>query len=147
MAKRFDVAGVSFEYPTSWKAETEEAGGGFTAMLQGDSSAFLLVSLRPDMDTPAEVLQEALTALKIDYQTLDAVEVTDTLAGIPAIGHDIDFMTLDVTIHCKTRCTMTGDGPLLTMVQVSEYDIEEVEPTIREILATLQFTDTDTDDE
>ena len=141
--KQFNVAGVTFDYPTAWKADTEEAGGGFTTTLQGDTTALVLVSLRPDVETPGEVIAEALTALKTDYQTLDAVEVTDTLAGMPAIGHDIEFMTLDVTIYCKTRCTMTGDGPLLAMMQVSEYDIDVLEPIINEILATIQFTVTD----
>ena len=143
MTKHFNFAGVSFEYPSSWTAETEEAAAGFSVTVQGDNSAFVLISLRPDVDTPAEAIREALIALKTDYQTLDAVEVADTLAGMPAIGHDIDFMTLDVTIHCKTRCTMTGDGPLLAMVQVSEYDRELAEPMILNILATLQFTDFD----
>ncbi len=101
----------------------------------------MLVSLRPDADTAAQVADEALEALKAEYPELDAEPAVDDLAGQPAVGHDIDFLTLDTAILCWTRCVETTAGPLLVMCQTSEYDRQRNEPVLRAICSSLQVGD------
>ncbi len=54
--KLFERDGVRFRYPANWVAETGDdpgAGdGGWSVTVQSPESAFLLVSLRPEADTP-----------------------------------------------------------------------------------------------
>ena len=88
-----------------------------------------------------QVADEALEALKAEYPELDAEPALDNLAGQPAVGHDIDFLTLDTTILCWTRCVVTPGGPLLVMCQTSEYDRERNEPVLRAICSSLQVED------
>ena len=58
-----------------------------------------------------------------------------------AIGHDIDFLTVDTPITCRTRCFETLAGPLLLMTQVSEFDRDAVEPVLHAIIASLTIED------
>jgi hypothetical protein len=62
-----------------------------------------------------------------------------TFAGQLAIGHDIDFLTLDTAVTCWTRCVQTFAGPLLVMCQVSEFERDRHEPVLRAICASLKI--------
>jgi hypothetical protein len=137
--KAFERSGVRFRYPSNWAVDTDDAGDGWTVTVQSPDTAFVLVSLRPDADGPDQVAAEALAALKAEYPGLEPVEVTDTVAGAPAIGHDIDFLTLDTTINTWTRCLDTTAGPLLLMGQVSEYDRERNGPVLRAVLDSVEL--------
>jgi hypothetical protein len=134
----FSRSGVSFRYPGNWDVDAEEAAdGGWTVTLQSRETAFLLVSLRPDADDPAQVADEALEALRAEYKELDAEDKVETVAGQVAVGHDIDFLTVDTPITCWTRCLVTPEGPLLVMWQTSELDRPANEPVLRAICASL----------
>ena len=133
----FDRDGIAFRYPENWRVEAEEGDGGWTVTLTSPQTAFVIVSLRPDARDPADLADQTLDALKAEYKELDADNAVETLSGQLAIGHDIDFLTVDTAITCRTRCLETSAGPLLLMTQVSEYDRERNEPVLRAIVASL----------
>jgi hypothetical protein len=137
----FERSGIRFQYPANWTADAEDAEDGWTVTLQSPETAFVLVSLRPDAATAAQVADEALDALRIEYPELDSEPALDNVAGQPAVGHDIDFLTLDTAIVCWTRCVETSAGPLLILCQTSEYDRERNEPVLRAICASLRVED------
>lgn len=141
MSREFARDGVTFRYPESWTVEAEDADDGWTVTVNSPETAFLVVSLRPDADDPQQVADEALGALKAEYPQLDATQVVENLAGLPAVGYDIDFLTLDATITCWTRCVDTTAGPLLVMGQTSEYDRAANEPVLRAICRSLTVAD------
>jgi hypothetical protein len=134
----FDRDGIRFQYPESWEFQAEEAAdSGWTVMVQSPDTAFLLVSLRPEASDPAELADQTLDALRAEYKELDAENAVETFAGLLAIGHDVDFLTLDTAITCRTRCIETPAGPLLVMVQASEYDKDRNDPVLRAMCASL----------
>jgi hypothetical protein len=140
MTDTFDRDGIRFQYPVNWRPDPEAAddeGGAWTVVLQSPGTAFLLVSLRPEADTPAALADQTLDALKAEYKELDAEDVVETLAGRVAIGHDVDFLTLDTAVACLTRCVDTPGGPLLLMGQASEYERATAEPVFRAVFASL----------
>jgi hypothetical protein len=142
MIAEFTRLGVSFRYPANWKLETEDSSDAeWAATVQSPVTAFVLVSLRPDARDPADLADQTLEALKADYQELDAENRVETIAGQVAIGHDIDFLTVDTTITCRTRCLETPAGPLLVMCQTSEIDRAEHDPVLRAIIASLHIED------
>ena len=98
----------------------------------------MLVSLQPEARDPAELADQTLDALKAEYKELDAENRVETIAGRLAIGHDIDFLTLDTPITCRTRCLETPAGPLLVMTQVSEFDRDDHDPVLRAVVASLR---------
>ncbi len=141
MSRIYERDGVTFRYPESWKVEAEDAGDGWAVTVSSPETAFLVVTLRPDAADPQEVADEALAALRAEYPQLDSAQVVENLAGLPAVGHDIDFLTLDTTITCWTRCIDTTAGPLLVMSQTSEYDRAINEPVLKAIGKSLTVAD------
>jgi hypothetical protein len=135
----FERDGISFRYPANWRGEPEQFDdGGWSFLVSSPKTAFALVALRPDARDPADLADQTLDALKADYQELDAENRVETVAGMMAIGHDIDFLTVDTAITCRTRCLESPAGPLLVMAQTSEYDREENDPILQAILASLR---------
>jgi hypothetical protein len=143
MINTFERDGVRFQYPANWTVEAadgEDAGeGGWTITVQSPATAFAMVSLRPDADTPADLADQTLDALKGEYKELDAEDVVETMAGRVAIGHDIDFLTLDTPITCWTRCVETPAGRLHVLCQTSEYDRAVHEPVLRAVCTSLKI--------
>lgn len=142
MAAVFERSGVKFQFPENWAVETEDSdSGGWTVAVQSPVTAFVVVSLRTDGQTATEVADEALAALKAEYADAEAEAVVESLAGRPALGHDIDFLTLDTTTSCWTRCVDTADGPLLVLYQVSDFDRAINEPVLNAITTSLEIVD------
>jgi hypothetical protein len=136
---RFDRDGIHFRYPSNWKLEVDEdaSSGGWTATLTSPQTAFALIALRPEADNIDQLADEVLAALRSEYRELDAEDRVETVAGQMAVGHDIDFLTLDTLSICRTRALETPAGPLLILRQVSEYDRVQNEPVLDAIVASL----------
>ena len=138
MIRIFERDGIRFQHPANWTLESEEdADGGWSITLLSPETAFLLMTLRPDADNAAELADQTLDALKAEYKELDEANAVGTFAGQVAIGHDIDFLTLDTAVTCWTRCVQLITGPLLVMCQVSEFERDRHEPVLREICASM----------
>src|SRR5262245_40358356 len=112
----FTRDGVTFSYPANWAAEADEGDdGAWTVTVTSPETAFVMVALRPDARDPADLADQTLDALKAEYKELDAENAVATVAGRMAIGHDIDFLTVDTAITARTRAIDTPAGPLLVM--------------------------------
>lgn len=135
----FERDGISFRYPADWSAEfTEDAdSGGWAVTVQSPQTAFLMVSLQPDASDGGDLADQALETLKAEYKELDSEAVMETICGLPAIGFDADFLTVDTATNCRVRALDTFAGPLLLMSQVSEFDRDANEPLLRAIVKSL----------
>jgi hypothetical protein len=142
MIRTFERDGIRLQYPANWTVEaSEEDEGAWSVAIQSPETAFLQLTLRPDARDPADLADQILDALKAEYKELDEVNAVEPFAGRPAIGHDMDFLTLDTAITCWTRAVDTPAGPLLVLCQVSEYDRERNEPVLRAIGASMKIED------
>src|SRR5207253_3079691 len=119
----FTRDGISFRYPANWSVETADDpdGGGWSVTVTSADTAFVMVSLQPGASDPADLSDQTLATVRGEYKELDVADVTETLAGRPAIGFDADFLTVDTAITCRVRCLDTPAGPLLVLAQVSEF--------------------------
>jgi hypothetical protein len=138
MAQRFAEDGISFRYPESWRLEREESENGWTVSLQSPGTAFLVLSFDSSMPTTEEMAETTLEALRSEYPDLEADPRIESLAGRMAIGHDIDFFSLDMTNTCWTRSLYTETGTVLLLCQTSDLDQASYEPVLRAICASLQ---------
>jgi hypothetical protein len=136
--KDFNEDGLSFSYPDDWQLEREPTSEGWTVSLQSPGTAFAVIRLERDMPTTEEVALAALEALKEDYPSLEAESAIDMLAGEMAIGHDIQFFTLDLGTTCWTRSFYGAAGTMLVLCQVSDIDQETYEPALRGICASMR---------
>jgi hypothetical protein len=138
MPQTFREEGLSLTYPDGWRLEREESDSGWTVLLQSPGTAFLTVTADGTLPTVEEMADTALEALRSDYPTLEAEERMDTLAGQMAFGHDMRFFSLDLTNTCWTRCFYSGVGTVLVLAQASDLDLDEYEPALRAICASLR---------
>ena len=138
MTRRFHAEGISFRYPDDCQLEREESESGWTVSVHSPGTAFAVVSYDGNMPTTEEVAETTLEALRDDYPELEATPRVDTLAGQMAVGHDINFFSLDLTNTCWTRSIYSDTGTLLVLCQVSDLDLDDYGPALRAICSSLK---------
>jgi hypothetical protein len=141
MVAEFAEAGIHFKYPENWRLEREDNDAGWTVSVQSPETAFFMLCLREDMPRTDELADTALEALREEYPELEADDRVDTLAGLPAIGHDIRFFSFDLTNTCWTRSFNSAQGTILLMCQFNDLEMEKNEPVLRAICASLEVED------
>ena len=141
MAAHFAESGVSFQYPENWRLEREEIDNGWLVTVQSPGTSFLMVCRRVDNPTPAELADEALADLHESYPELEAEAGSSKLAGRSAMGHDARFFLFDLTNTCWIRTFRTADATMLVMWQVNDLEMEQYEPVLRAIGASLTITE------
>jgi hypothetical protein len=132
---------VSFEYPDDWTVDETDDEIGWSVSIQSPGSAFALIAFRPDAEDPAQLADETLVTLMDEYPGLDHVDRVERIAGRMAIGHDVDFIALDATVTCRTRCLETTSGPMLLMLQFGERDPDELRAGLERIASSLEIAD------
>lgn len=138
MSKQFSEDGLSFTYPEEWRLEHEPAENGWTVTLQSPGAAFAMIQLDRDLPDPRQMVQEALETLRADYPTLEAEATIEALAGEMAVGHDIEFFSLDMLNTCWTRSFYAPAGSVFVLCQATGADEEDYESTLRGICASLR---------
>lgn len=133
----FEDGGLRFEYPEDWSLEREENECGWTVSIQSPGTAFLMVCLREDTPSSAEMADAALEAMREDYPELEWEDCLDSIGGQAAIGHTIRFFSLDLTNTCWLRSFTGGPGTLLVMWQSADLELEEREMVLRAICVSL----------
>jgi hypothetical protein len=141
MAAQFEDGGIRFRYPENWRLEREDNDEGWTVSLQGPDTAFLMLCLREDMPSTDRLADAALDALREEYPDLEADDCVDSLAGQPAIGHDIRFISLDLTNTCWTRSFYSSRGTVLVLCQTNDLELDRHEPVLRAICASIELED------
>ena len=138
----YDDRGIRFEYPESWELEETDDGQTTTLSVQSPGGlAFALVTIDETRPEPDEVAEAALTAMREEYPTLDAVPALETIDGHEAIGHDAEFFSLDMTNTCAIRCFRTPRRTILVFGQWSELEGDDAESRIRGVRQSLEETD------
>ncbi|MGH7172080.1 MAG: hypothetical protein ACRELG_17540 [Gemmataceae bacterium] len=137
MTREYQANGVSLRYPEGWRLDREESADGWTLLLQSPGTAFLTLTCDRSGANVEEIAAAALEALQTDYPGLDAQPQVDKLAGQMAVGHDIQFFSLDLTNTCWTRGIDSVDGVLLMLCQTNDLELEQYEPVLRAIRASL----------
>ena len=141
MAALFEKDGIRFRYPENWRLEIEETANGWTASLQSPGTAFLMLSLDQDRPGVEHVAATALETLREEYPELEADEYVESVAGQPAVGHEIQFFSLDLTNTCWTRSFYGSGGTVLLMWQINDLELEENEPVLKAICASVEVED------
>ena len=126
MASRFEREGVSFQYPGTWRLEREEVEGGWSVVrCKVRGRRFLTLTFDEGMPEVEEMADAALAALREVYPDLEADDRVEPFAGQMAVGHDITFISLDLTNTLLDGSFYSDTGTLLLLCQlISDFDLE-----------------------
>ena len=134
----FQADGIRFQYPDNWQLTREDAQTGWTVSVQSPATAFFILTFDEEMPEVGAVAETVLEALRADYPDLEAEPALESLAGQPAMGHDITFFSLDLTNTCHSRCFYSDAGTILLIWQANDLEWDAVGPVFRAICASLQ---------
>ena len=134
----FQADGIRFQYPDNWRLTREDAETGWTVSVESPETAFFMLTFDDQMPEVGLVAQTVLDALRADYPDLEAEDAVESIAGQPALGHDIRFFSLDLTNTCRTRSFYSDAGTILVMWQTNDLELDDVEPVFRAICASLR---------
>jgi hypothetical protein len=138
----YDDQGIRFQYPDDWEVEETEDGPVFTITLNApDGLAFALVTVDDSRPAPAVLADEVLGTMREEYPTLDAVPALETIGGHRAIGHDVEFISLDLTNACTIRCFRTERRTVLIFGQWSDIEDEEIATVLAAVRLSFEETD------
>jgi hypothetical protein len=141
----YDDHGIRFEYPSDWSAEEADDGTVTTVSVQSPSGlAFALVSIDDSRPDPSEIADQALGAMRDEYPGLDVSPALETLGSHHAVGHDIEFISLDLTNTCTIRCFRTPRRTVMVFGQWSDSEGENAELVLRAVRHSLEETDLET---
>ena len=138
----YDDKGIRFEYPGDWELEETDDGPVTTVSIQKPGGlAFAFVTVDDSCPAPATVADQALEAMREEYPTLDAAPALETIGGHRAVGHDVEFISLDMTNTCSIRCFRTPRRTALVFAQSSDLDAGENEAVLHDLRRSLEETD------
>lgn len=141
MAAQFNRDGIHFMYPENWQMDRQDQGAGWTVSVQSPGTAFLLVSYDAEMPDADLMADTALEALRSEYPGLESDKAVESLAGQPAVGHDVQFFSFDLTNTGWLRSFYSGSGTVLVMWQANDLELDRVGPVLRAICASIQVED------
>ena len=138
----YDNHGIRFEYPQGWELDETDDGLRVTASVSApDGVAFAIVTADEDRPDPEAVAGEALAAMREEYPSLEAVPANEEIGGQSAVGHDVDFFSLDVANSCVIRCYRSKRRTVLVFAQWADIEGDEPEEALRLLKRSLEETD------
>jgi hypothetical protein len=143
MSGIYDDHGIRFEYPTDWELDVTDDGPRVTVSVQSSTGlAFALVTVDEDRPAPVDLVDEALNALKEEYPTLHAIPALEVIDGHKAVGHDVEFTSLDLNNGGAIRAFKTPTRTVFYLAQWSDdLEGEEAELALKTLRRSLEETD------
>jgi hypothetical protein len=138
MPANFHENGISFRYPENWILDREEHESGWIVTLQSPATAFVAVTFDRDAPDIAELSDSALATLREEYPGLEAELRVESLAGQPAIGHDVSFFALDLTNTAWIRAFRSEEGSVLVLCQFNDFEEDTNGQVLRAICASIE---------
>ena len=106
-----------------------------------EGPAFAIITVDTTKPSPDEIADQALDAMREEYPALDSSPASDSIGGFHAVGHDIEFFTLDMTNNCQIRCFRTALRTILVFVQWSDMEGDSAGSVLAAVRASLEETD------
>ncbi|MGE3821190.1 MAG: hypothetical protein AB7I30_17390 [Isosphaeraceae bacterium] len=142
MTETFEDCGIHFRYPDDWELDVTEEGAVTTIALHSTTGpAFALVTLDENRHDPSEIVNQALEVLQEEYPGLDSTPAREMIGGYKAMGHDVEFFSLDMMSTCAIRCFRTHRRTVLLFGQWSDLEGEETGEVLADLRRSFEETD------
>lgn len=138
MSGKYDRSGVSFAYPENWALEEDQDDEARLSLtLTSPGTAFWTLMVYDEPLDPKNVADQALEALRNEYPDLEASDASEAVADLELLGHDVNFICLDLTNTTRVRACRRGEATYLIFCQAEDREMETVDPVFRAITASL----------
>ena len=141
MSTDYHNSEIRFTYPDGWEVVENSSENGVTVNLQSPGSMFLFLTLYDKEFEPEELANQALDAMREEYPELDSCPISETIADQPAIGHDVNFISLDLTNTCWIRAFSSIQRTVLIFAQTNDMELEADEQVFQSICASLRLAE------
>lgn len=134
----YDRLGVKFQYPENWELTEEECvQWPRTVSLQAPGGALWSVSIYPeDVEMDARE-QEAVDALKSEYEGVETEPAFDSIGGRDATGQNLQFFYIDFVITAQIRVLAAADRRYLLFCQAEDREFEKLAMVFRAISESM----------
>jgi hypothetical protein len=127
MPARFDSLGVSFQYPDNWKLDDSDALSGHRSVtVYSPGGSFWTVSIHPGTADPAKLASTVVETMRQEYDSLEAEEAEESVAGIDLSGYDMAFYCLDLTNTAHVRSLRIAHGTYTIYCQAEDREYGQV---------------------
>lgn len=141
MPATFEHDGVCFLYPENWTLDRGEHETGWSATVESNDTAFFSLSYHRGETDMAALADSALAALREEYPVVDSDPALETLAGVPAVGHDVRFISLDLTNTAWIRAFACEDGCVLVLCEINDLELDKNGPVLKAICKSIAIED------
>ncbi|NOY43185.1 MAG: hypothetical protein GXP26_15300 [Planctomycetes bacterium] len=134
----FEQLGIRFEYPDNWSIDQfDDDQGEEQVVVSSPNTAFWHLSKHPADVEVEPLFDEALAALRTEYQDMEVEPANDELEGHKLLGFDVRFICLDLTNTCWLRAFQTPEAAYLLICQAEDREFEQVNLVFHAMLASL----------
>ncbi|MCH2114160.1 MAG: hypothetical protein MK171_04530 [Pirellulales bacterium] len=159
----FEDYGLRFQYPDNWSVEHAAAPRDAHDLLQVEHRLAKHTS-EPNQDSCGQTMQvsvaspdtgfwqlsqypagveleplfdEALAALRREYESMEVEPCSDALEGFHLSGYNVQFFCMDLTSTCWLRGLAASEATYLLLCQAEDREFEGVGPVFRAMLASV----------
>ena len=145
MYDSFARQGVRFQYPDAWELTDQPNDEGVVITVFSPETSFWTLSLFFDSPDPEFVLEQALDALRSEYDEFDTYPVAADLCQRPTSASDVDFVCMDVISSAFLRSFQTEQFTALVFYQGTDLELEQTRKALDAITESLQCESSEAD--
>lgn len=133
-----DALGIHFDYPDNWELETyDDPSGNGAVVVSSPETAFWQITRHGSDVDPEQLFDEALAALRSEYQTIEAFAAASEVEGQQLSGYDVNFYCLDLTNTCQLRSLATDEAIYMILFQSEDQELQRLAGVFEAMLASL----------
>lgn len=134
----YDKLGIRFMYPENWEiAEDDPRDEPRTVTAQNDSGAFWSITSYGQPVDPTDLAATALSALREEYEELEAEYVSETIGQTEATGYEIHFYVQQLVAAARIRVFQHDAKMVLLLCQAEDREFDQLEPVFRAMTHSL----------
>lgn len=138
MPAQFNSLGISFQYPDNWTLDDSDALlGRKSVTVFSPGGAFWSVAIQPGEADPGKLAEAVVDALRPEYESVEAEEISETIAGHELVGYDLAFYCLDLTNTAQVRSFQVAHFTYTIYCQAEDREYEQVKRVFQAMTITL----------
>ncbi len=127
MTSQYDEAGIRFQYPDSWKVSVDEANQPGVQALSVHSPEGAFWSLHLLRGERQSLVEQAISALKAEYQEVEDEPMEREIAGQRLSGYELHFFCLDFLVKSQVLAWQQAGAAVLVICQAESRQFEALQ--------------------